>query len=273
MPAWRSLQTEIRMEHTMPEKTPATPPPYPRTAIVTGAARGIGLETGARLVAAGYRVVLVDRDPLVEASVKTLPEGSAVALVLDMTVEDTPTRIASAVAGWDAPTVLVNNAGVSPKFNGRSRGLLDIDQAEWDLVMNVNLYAAFRMCQQFIPGMRDRGWGRIVNVASLAGRSRSIVAGATYMASKAALIGLSRSIASQFGPDGITSNCVAPGRVDTLMGAAGGSGQNTDYATQIPVGRIGKAHEVAAAILYLASDDAAFVNGAVIDINGGFFMA
>lgn len=249
------------------------PPHHPRTAIVTGAARGIGLETAARLVREGYRVALVDRDPQVKGSAAALGAESAVAVAIDVAAPEAPMRVAQAVQRWAAPSVLVNNAGISPKVNGRSNGLLQIEQDEWDLVMNVNLYAAFRMCKQFIPGMRDMGWGRIVNVASLAGRSKSIVAGATYMASKAALLGLSRSIASQFGRDGITCNSVAPGRVDTLMGAAGGSGQNTDYAAQIPVGRIGKAHEVAAAILYLASEDAAFVNGAVIDINGGFFMS
>ncbi|NPC58324.1 SDR family oxidoreductase [Caenimonas soli] len=248
-------------------------PSHPRTAIVTGAARGIGLETATRLVRDGYRVALVDRDPQVKDSAAALGAESAVAVAVDVAAAEAPLQVAEAVRGWAPPSVLVNNAGISPKVNGRSNGLLQIEQAEWDLVMNVNLYAAFRMCQQFIPGMRDMGWGRIVNVASLAGRSKSIVAGATYMASKAALLGLSRSIASQFGPDGITCNSVAPGRVDTLMGAAGGTGQNTDYAAQIPVGRIGKAHEVAAAILYLASEDAAFVNGAVIDINGGFFMS
>ncbi|MBK0393765.1 SDR family oxidoreductase [Ramlibacter algicola] len=249
------------------------PPAHPRTAVITGAARGIGLETATRLVREGYRVALVDRDPLVRDSAAGLPAGSAVAVTVDIGTPDAPQAIAEAVKHWSPPSVLVNNAGISPKVNGRSNGLLQIEQAEWDLVMNVNLYAAFRMCKHFIPGMREMGWGRIVNVASLAGRSKSIVAGATYMASKAALLGLSRSIASQFGLDGITCNSVAPGRVDTLMGAAGGAGQNTDYATQIPVGRIGKAHEIAAAIVYLASEDAGFVNGAVIDLNGGFFMA
>jgi len=244
-----------------------------RTAVVTGAARGIGRETAVRLAAAGYRVALVDRDEMVLDSARELGGGQALGIVLDIGAADAPQQIAAALGDWQAPSVLVNNAGISPKVGGRSNGLLQIEQAEWDLVMNVNLYSAFRLCKHFIPGMQSMGWGRIVNVASLAGRSRSIVAGATYMASKAALLGLSRSIASQFGPHGITCNSVAPGRVDTLMGGQGGAAQNTDYAAQIPVGRIGKAHEVASAIVYLASEDAGFINGAVIDINGGFFMS
>ncbi|ARP96106.1 SDR family oxidoreductase [Bordetella genomosp. 13] len=248
-------------------------PVHPRTAVVTGAARGIGLETAARLVQQGYRVALVDRDPLVRESAAAFPEENVTAVCVDVGAPEAAQAVADAIRPWAPPSVLVNNAGISPKVNGRSNGLLAIEQAEWDLVMNVNLYATSRMCQQFIPGMQELGWGRIVNVASLAGRSKSIVAGATYMASKAAVLGLSRSIAAQFGPVGITCNCVAPGRIDTLMGGAGGARQNTDYAAQIPVGRIGEAHEVASAIVYLASDDAGFINGAVIDINGGFFMS
>lgn len=129
-----------------------------------------------------------------------------------------------------------------------------------------------RLCQLFLPAMRDQGYGRIVNVASLAGRARSIVAGPSYMASKAGVIGLTRAIASEMGPYGITANCVAPGRILTEMAQQAGPEVNQRYAEQIPVRRLGTPEEVGTSIAFLCGPDAGFVNGAIIDINGGFYM-
>jgi 3-oxoacyl-[acyl-carrier protein] reductase len=128
------------------------------------------------------------------------------------------------------------------------------------------------LSQAFIPGMQKLKWGRIVNVSSLAGRSKSLVAGGSYMASKAGVLGLTRAIAAEMGPFGITANSVAPGRILTEMAMQAGEEVNRRYAEQIPVRRLGTIDEVAAAILYLASEEAGFVNGALIDINGGFYM-
>jgi 3-oxoacyl-[acyl-carrier protein] reductase len=129
-----------------------------------------------------------------------------------------------------------------------------------------------KLSQAFIPGMQKLKWGRIVNVSSLAGRSKSLVAGGSYMASKAGVLGLTRAIAAEMGPFGITANSVAPGRILTEMAMQAGEEVNRRYAEQIPVRRLGTIDEVAAAILYLASEEAGFVNGALIDINGGFYM-
>ena len=120
--------------------------------------------------------------------------------------------------------------------------------------------------------MKTLHWGRIVNVSSLAGRARSMVAGASYSTSKAGLIGLTRAIASEFGAAGITANCVVPGRIQTRMAAQAGEEVNRRYAEQIPVRRLGTPAEVASAIAYLASEEAAFINGALLDLNGGFYM-
>src|SRR2546427_6703735 len=169
--------------------------------------------------------------------------------------------------------ILVNNAGISLKnASGQSNGILEVGLGEVQQILDVNLLSMLRLCQLALPGMKQRGWGRIVNVSSLAGRGKSIVAGPAYMLSKSAVLGLSRSIASEMGQYGITTNCVAPGRILTPMAQQAGDEVNRRYAEQIPVRRLGEAAEVGAAIRYLCSESAGFTNGAVIDVNGGFFM-
>jgi 3-oxoacyl-[acyl-carrier protein] reductase len=121
--------------------------------------------------------------------------------------------------------------------------------------------------------MQAQKFGRIVSLSSLAGRSKSIVAGPSYMASKAGVLGLMRAIASEMGPYGITANCVAPGRILTDMAMQAGEEVNRRYAEQIPVRRLGTAEEVADAITFLCAESSGFINGATIDINGGFFMS
>ncbi|MNV48734.1 3-oxoacyl-[acyl-carrier-protein] reductase FabG [compost metagenome] len=121
--------------------------------------------------------------------------------------------------------------------------------------------------------MKENGWGRVVNVSSSGGRTRALgPVGPAYMASKAGMLGLTRHIAAELGPYGITANVVAPGRIATALGATTGQTVAEDYARRVPVGRIGAPAEVAAAIAFLASEGASFVNGAVIDVNGGMFM-
>ncbi|MCX7144520.1 MAG: 3-oxoacyl-ACP reductase [Proteobacteria bacterium] len=244
-----------------------------RIALVTGAARGIGLACVRGLLKKNYRVVATDRVP-VDASVYGALGGSVRGETLDVTdsagSESLRVRIDDE---WGAVSVLVNNAGISPKKpDGSSSGILEINDAEWEKVVAVNLTSVLRMSQAFLPGMQRMQWGRIVNVSSLAGRAKSLVAGGSYMASKAGVLGLTRAIAAEMGPVGITANAVAPGRILTEMAMQAGEEVNRRYAEQIPVRRLGTADEVAAAILYLASEEAGFVNGALIDINGGFYM-
>lgn len=246
-----------------------------RIALVTGTARGIGQATARQFLQRGYRVVAVDRGTIAS---DTLPDGIDPDHLrveqLDVTDAEAVIRLRDDVLReWGPIGILVNNAGVSPKRpNGASAGILNIDPDEWAFVLSVNLTAVLRLSQAVLPGMRDAGWGRIVNVSSLAGRSKSLVAGGSYMASKAGVLGLTRAIASEMGPFGITANAVAPGRILTEMAMQAGPEVNRRYAEQIPVRRLGTTDEVAAAILFLASEEAGFVNGAVIDINGGFYM-
>lgn len=245
------------------------------TVLVTGAARGIGLAIAQSFAADGHRLVLVDRDEVALDGVVAQFDGArTLFLTADLSQADAPAKIARATeARFGVVSILVNNAGVpSSKRDGIAAGLLDLSDHEWSEVIEINLNAVFRMCRQFVPGMLAQGSGRIVNMASLAGRTRSLVASSNYMASKAALIALTRSIAAEFGPRGITANAVAPGLIATAMAAARPPDANAAVVAQIPVRRMGRPEEVAAAVRYLASRESGFVNGAVLDLNGGVFM-
>jgi len=245
-----------------------------RVALVTGAARGIGLATAVALLERGHQVVISDVAKVDLEQVPGTLRDRARAAALD--VAD-PANVADVLAWTEKELgsvgILVNNAGLSLKnAEGKSRGILEVTEDEWASMFAVNVTAIMRLCQRVLPGMRQARWGRIVNVSSLAGRTKSVVAGPTYMATKSAVLGLTRAIATEMGPDGVTANCVAPGRILTEMAMQAGEEVNARYAAQIPVRRIGTPEEVAGAIAYLASEQAGFVNGAVIDVNGGFYM-
>jgi 3-oxoacyl-[acyl-carrier protein] reductase len=246
-----------------------------RVALVTGGARGIGRAIAQALVRQGHRVVVADRQPATWVSEAAAPDAQRLhAAVLDVTDRSAIRALRDqTLARWGPVAILVNNAAISPKqADGYSAGVLDISPSEWESVLQVNLTAALVLCQEFLPGMKALGWGRVVNMASLAGRTKSISAGASYMASKAGLIGLTRAIATEMGPFGITANCVAPGRVVTEMSMTAGVEANAKIAQQLPVRRLGQPEEVAEAVVYLSGPLAGFVNGAVIDINGGIYM-
>lgn len=245
-----------------------------RVALVTGAARGIGFATAMALLERGHKVALADMSPVDLEKVPLHLRDRAMAVSMD--VAD-PKSVGEAIGRIERDLgrvgILVNNAGLSLKnAEGRSRGILEVTEDEWTRMFAVNVTAILQLCQRVIPGMQEAGWGRIVNVSSLAGRTQSLVAGPTYMATKAAVLGLTRAIAAEMGPAGITANCVAPGRILTEMAMQAGEEVNARYAAQIPVRRIGTPEEVADAIVYFTSEQAGFVNGAVVDINGGFYM-
>lgn len=245
-----------------------------RTAFVTGAGRGIGLACAKALLEAGNAVVATD---IVAPSPGLFPQAQHPRLMtaaLDVTNEDAAASLLDEVEENLGPVeILVNNAGISPKVEGgRSATLMEVTPEEWNTVLNVNLTSVLHLCRLVAPHMRKQKWGRIINIASLAGRARSRVAGASYSTSKAALIGLTRILAGELGPWGITSNSVAPGRILTDMVLQAGESVNKAYAEVIPLKRLGTPEEVAATVAFLASDGAGFINGAIIDVNGGSFM-
>ena len=245
-----------------------------RIAIVTGARRGIGLATANKLLHLGHRVVFVD---LSLPDFDNLPDSlksRAHGVELDITDHaSSAALIKQLTAQYGKIDILVNNAGISLKnSHGCSNGILDASMEEVQKMLDVNVLAMFRLCQYVLPGMKNQRWGRIVNVSSLAGRTLAHVAGPAYMLTKSAVLGLSRGIATEMGEFGITTNCVAPGRIQTDMARLASDESNRAYAERIPVKRIGDAQEVAAAIAYLCSEEAGFTNGAVIDVNGGSFM-
>lgn len=244
-----------------------------KIALVTGAGRGIGLEVARQLLAKGYRVVAVSREG-VDAQKLGGPSDQLRTERADVTDYAAMQTLVDSVRGtWGPVSVLMNNAGISPKqANGNSAGILDISPEEWDQVLQVNLTSVLRLCQMVLPAMRDQGWGRIVNVSSLAGRAKSLVAGGSYMASKAGVLGLTRAIAAEMGPSGITANAVTPGRILTEMAQQAAPAVNENYAAQIPVRRLGTSEEVAAAMVFLAAEESGFINGAILDVNGGFYM-
>ena len=164
--------------------------------------------------------------------------------------------------------ILVNNAGVL-----RPTKIVDIDEDEWDLVVDVNLKGTFLCSQAVIPGMRSRRWGRIVNLSSTAGKNVSTMGGAHYTAAKAGVLGLTRHTASEVAQDGVTVNAVCPGLIDTAMTRTTITTDQADaYAASFPIPRLGLPEEVANLVAFLATDQAAYITGASLDINGGDLM-
>ena len=246
-----------------------------KVAVVTGAAGGIGFATGVMLLQAGPTVYFTDRQSTnlhtIDESLKVRAHAALLDLADSAQIEQVMKGILARHGRID---ILVNNAGITIKGkDGKPQGILDAQEVQFFEIMRINVLAMMQTTQFVLPGMMANKWGRIVNVASLAGRSKSIVSGPLYMMSKSAVLGLTRCTAAEMGPYGITCNAVAPGRVLSPMTDKAAPGVNEGYAEQIPVRRIGAPDEVAGAVAYLCSNTAGFTSGAVIDINGGFFMS
>ena len=189
-----------------------------RRVLVTGAASGIGLAIAHAMAAQGDRVLLADRAESVHDAARALPDGLAVAHVVDLADAAQTVALArqatEALGGID---VLVNNAGVSPKRGGLPPDPATVELDEWDRVLRINLTAPFLLCRELLPGMVERRHGRIVNIASRAGRTFVGPAATHYAASKAGVIGMTRHLAGVYAPHGITVNAIAPGRVQTPL--------------------------------------------------------
>jgi 3-oxoacyl-[acyl-carrier protein] reductase len=240
-----------------------------RAIIVTGAGQGMGRAIAERFARDGGSVLVADvnADTAKEVAGGLLAEGHrAVAFQVDVTKPaQVKAMVERTVAEFGGVDVLVNNAGIL-----RSTRIMQIAPEEWDLVMAVNVKSLFLCAQAVHDEMVKRGGGRIVHMASLAGRATSTLGGAHYTTSKAAVLGLMRHMAREWARDGITSNAVSPGMVDTPMARAGTSdARMAEILTSIPLGRLAEPEEVANLVCFLASDEAAYITGASVDIHGG----
>lgn len=251
----------------------------PPVAVVTGGTSGIGFETARALLSSGHRVAVFSqsRDHVIAAETalgrEFGPENVFAGTADIVEPEMIRAFFAEVTAAWTAPSVLVCNAGISPKGPNGAVPFTDIALDEWDKVISTNLTGAMLCCQAVLPGMAKNRFGRIVLVGSVAARGRPKIAGASYVASKAALAGLARALIEPFSIKGITINIVAPGRIMTDMAGSAGSASNLAALDRIPLRRFGRPDEVASLIAFLAGKTSGFINGATIDINGGEFVA
>lgn len=248
-----------------------------RVALVTGGARGIGLEIVRRLLADGYQVAFVaTKAAHVERALASLscPER-LYAEAVDVTRQNEVERFADRIRSrWGDIAALVNNAGISPKRADQDAPWLSqMPLDEWARVIDVNLNGPFILTRLLAPEMIANGYGRIINIGSLAGRAMPLIAGPHYAASKAGLVGLTRAAARDLAPHGITVNCIAPGRILSDLTGPPEAAVNRSALSRIPVGRFGRAEEVAHVVAFLASPMAGFITGATIDITGGEFAA
>ncbi len=243
-----------------------------RVAIVTGGGRGIGWKVAQRLAAGGARLVINDLDPdLAEEAAESLRSGGAEALAApgDVTsVHEVRRMVDTAVERFGTVHILINNAGIL-----RPTPVIDIEEDEWDLVIGVNLKSTYLCSRAVLPAMRKTGWGRIVNSSSTAGKNISTVGGAHYTAAKAGILGFTRHLAKEVAGFGITVNSVCPGLINTEMVRQTIDAEWTRaYAESFPIARLGEPEEVAELVAFLASDRAAYITGASLDINGGDLM-
>lgn len=246
--------------------------------LVTGAGRGIGRAIADALADAGARVIYLDQDAALAtaaADAAAARGATTLALAADITNDDAVrAAVARGAEAFGPITALVNNAGISPKSgaDGRKAPIWQMGADEWRRVVEVNLTGAFLCAAAVVPMMRKAGRGAIVSLSSVAGRTFLDLVGVHYAATKAGLIGFTKHLAGELGPDNITVNALAPGRIDTplMRGTAAAANEAARLAT--PLQRLGQPEDVAAVCLFLTSGAARFVTGQVIDVSGGWLM-
>ena len=240
-----------------------------RIAFVTGASRGIGKAIAHRCAAAGATVVACARDDHAQPVVDEIAAAGskAVPVSLDVTdAESVTTTVRAVMEQFGRIDIVVNNAGIV-----RDQLLMRMKSEDWDTVLATNLTAAFRCTQAVLRPMLKQRHGRIISISSVVGQSGN-PGQANYAASKAGLIGFSKSLAREVASRGITVNVVSPGMIETDMTSELDEDVRETLATQIPIGRFGTPADVAAAVCFLASDEAAYITGQVLSVNGGMYM-
>ena len=241
-----------------------------RVALVTGASQGIGRACALKLAQSGASVALAARGQeklLALAAEITAAGGKASAFPLDVSDEEQiKSAFKAVIAQIGKIDILVNNAGIT-----RDQLVMRMKRADWDAVLNTNLTSAYLCTQQAIGSMLKQRWGRIVNVASIFGQTGQ-AGQANYAASKAGLIGLTMAIAREVSSRNITCNAVAPGFIETAMTSGLAEDFKQNAVKMIPLGRVGTPEDVANAVAFLASDEASYITGHVLNVNGGMLM-
>jgi 3-oxoacyl-[acyl-carrier protein] reductase len=241
-----------------------------RVAFITGASQGIGRTCAVRLAKEGATVALAARnqEKLNEVAGEiSAAGGKAAAFQLDVAEEEQiKSVIKAAIAQFGKIDILVNNAGIT-----RDQLVMRMKRADWDTVLQTNLTSAYLCIQSVIPSMLKQRWGRIINITSVFGQMGQ-AGQANYAASKAGLIGLTMAIAREVGSRNITSNAVAPGFIETAMTQVLADDFKQNAVKQIPLGRVGNPDDVAGAVAFLASEDASYITGHVLNVNGGMLM-
>ncbi|WP_243318130.1 3-oxoacyl-[acyl-carrier-protein] reductase [Geothrix paludis] len=242
-----------------------------KVALVTGASQGIGEAIAKRLAAQGATVVCAARTlrKLQEvADAITAAGGKADVVVADLS-DGTSVRaaVATTVERHGAIHILVNNAGIT-----RDKLLIQMKEEDWDAVIDTNLKGAWTAIQAATKPMMKQRWGRIINIASVVGQMGN-PGQANYVAAKAGLIGLTKSVARELASRNVTANAVTPGYIETAMTAGLPDEVKAEFTKQIPLGRMGTADDIAASVAFLASDEAGYITGQVLSVNGGMLMA